>query len=147
MNRMTTGAFIVVALVFAVVLASPALGQDRPGTDYLGTWEYQGHHVHFTFVLRPDGTGYLADEVDTFPFSYSLDARVDPALLDLTYDVDMAFGRFSETLVSLERSAAGDLLHWVSDPLESTRPTWPGEKSRTPRGVTWITFHRVEPDR
>jgi len=144
-NGATTTIPIVGVLGFALMLTSPALGQERHGSDYLGTWEYEGGILHFTFVLRPDGTGYLADEVDTFPFRYSLDARLDPAPLDLTYDVDMAFGRFSETLVSLERSDAGDLLHWVSHPLESARPTWPGDASRAPPDVTWMTFHRTKP--
>jgi hypothetical protein len=97
-----------------VVLWAVVEAQEETGAGYVGTWEYDGPHVHFTFLLRPDGTGHLADEVHTFPFTYSLDAGSDPARLDLVYDVDMAFGRISHTLVRLERTDRGDLLHWVS---------------------------------
>jgi WD40 repeat protein len=126
-----------------VVLWAVVEAQEETGAGYVGTWEYDGPHVHFTFLLRPDGTGHLADEVHTFPFTYSLDAGSDPARLDLVYDVDMAFGRISHTLVRLERTDRGDLLHWVSRHSDSGPPEWPEASSRTPSGVTRITFHRV----
>jgi hypothetical protein len=124
------------------ILGSVVEAQEDIGAGYLGRWEYDGPHVHFTFLLTPDGTGYLADGVDTFPFTYSLDASSDPARLDLIYEVDMAFGRISHSLVRLEKTDRGDLLHWVSRHSDSGPPEWPEASSRTPSGVTWITFHR-----
>ncbi|KPJ95857.1 MAG: hypothetical protein AMS18_02115 [Gemmatimonas sp. SG8_17] len=119
--------------------------QDDSLAAYLGTWEYDGPQVRFTLLLRRDGTGHLADEVDSFPFAYVLDVGSDPARLDLTYEVDMAFGRLSYTLVRLERKENGDVLHWVSRHSESGPPEWPEESDRTPPGVTWITFRRAGP--
>jgi hypothetical protein len=110
---------------------------------YLGVWEYDGPQVRFRLFLKHDGTGYLADEVDSFPFTYALDVGSDPARLDLTYDVDMAFGRHSYTFVRLERTQNGDVLHWVSRHSESGPPEWPEASDRTPAGVTWITFRRI----
>ena len=112
---------------------------------YLGMWDYRGSQVHFTFVLKADSTGHLADEVDTFPFTYSLNTDQDPALLNLNYKVDMAFGRISHSLVRLERTEEGDLLHWVSFHSEMGPPEWPEAPSETPPGVTWITFQRIKP--
>ncbi len=127
------------------MLAYPLASQGDSRAVYLGTWEYRDSMVHFTFLLRPDGTGYLADEVDTFPFAYSLDVASDPARLDLVYEVDMAFGRISYTLVRLEGTAAGEQLHWVSMHSESGPPAWPEGSSCTPPGVSWITFRRPGP--
>lgn len=118
--------------------------QDDSLAAYLGTWEYDGPQVRFRLLLRGDGTGHLADEVESFPFTYVLDVRSDPARLDLTYEVDMAFGRLSHTLVRLERTENGDVLHWVSRHSETGPPEWPATSDRTPPGVTWITFRRAE---
>ncbi len=126
-----------------VALGSMRTAQEDSRAAYLGAWEYNSPQVRFTLLLRPDGTGYLADEVESFPFTYSLDVRDDPALLDLTYEVDMAFGRISHTLVRLERTEQGDRLHWVSCHSDSGPPEWPETNVRTPLGVTWITFRRA----
>lgn len=139
--------YILTLVAPAALLATPGSAQNSQEDDrcaYLGSWEYVGRLVHFTFMLSPDGTGYLADEINTYPFRYVLDVESDPARLDLFYEVDMAFGRTSHTLVRLERTDAGERLHWVSMPTESGPPEWPETASQTPRGVTWLTFERVE---
>ena len=79
--------FFLVSVICAAVIPSWAEPQEDANAGYWGKWEYQGSQVHFTFVLKPDGTGHLADEVDTFPFVYSLNALQDPASLDLPYQV------------------------------------------------------------
>jgi hypothetical protein len=137
--------FLAASTMLLATLGSVVAAQRDSKAAYLGTWEYVGRLVHFTFMLRSDGTGYLADEVDTFPFTYSLDVARDPARLDLVYEVDMAFGRVSHTLVRLERTHAGERLHWVSMHLDSGPPEWPEAIPRTPSSVTWITFQRVDP--
>ncbi len=124
-------------------LPSAMDAQHEPAAAYVGTWKYVGQHVEFTLTLRADGTGYLADEVDTFPFEYSLDVGRDPARLDLVYEVDMAFGRVSHTLVRLERTGSRQQLHWVSMHSERGPPEWPEDSSGAAAGVTWITFQRV----
>lgn len=149
---------ILVSLVIPILLLSQ-MGSASPPAElcphalvkadtshaFLGMWDYQGSHVHFVFALKSDSSGYLADDVDTFPFTYSLDTNQDPALLDLIYQVDMAFGRYSHTLVRLERTEEGDLLHWVSCHSDSGPPEWPESRSDTPAGVTWLTFQRIKP--
>lgn len=132
---------IFVPLLCAISLA-PASGQEYSAEDFFGAWTYRGSGVEFTLVLRSGGTGYLADEVEEFPFEFVLDAGRDPAHLDLTFGVDMAFGRYAETLVRLEEAPEGLLLHWVSWPTRSDRPAWPGEGQETGERPTLITFHR-----
>jgi hypothetical protein len=143
----------VFALQFVAVVAAAGFppmqnGYQEPqapaAAEYIGTWEFSGTQVRLTLLLRPNGTGHLADEVDTFPFEYSLDVDVDPARLELVYEVDMAFGRVSHSLVRLERTSEGDLLHWVSRHSDPGPPEWPESRGRTPPGVTWITFRRVQ---
>jgi len=136
--------FIASPVISPVARGSMSAAQGDSRAAYLGAWEYDSPQVRFTLLLRPDGTGYLADEVDSFPFTYSLDVRHDPARLDLTYEVDMAFGRLSHTLVRLERTEQGDRLHWVSCHSDSGPPEWPETNARTPSGVSWITFLRAE---
>jgi len=140
--RVPTGALVAPTTICALLVSATA-GQGNPKAAYLGTWEYDGPQVHFTLVLRPDGTGHLADEVDTFPFRYSLDLGSDPARLDLIYEVDMAFGRVSHTLVRLDTSGTPNRLHWVTRHSDSGPPQWPEPDSRTAAGTTWITFHRA----
>ncbi len=140
--RVLTGVLVAPTTMLALLVSAIA-GQGDPKAAYLGTWEYDGPLVHFTLVLRPDGTGHLADEVDTFPFRYSLDLGSDPARLDLVYEVDMAFGRVSHTLVRIDSSSAPDRLHWVTRHSDSGPPQWPEADSTAPAGTTWITFHRA----
>lgn len=133
-------------LLFAL-LGTAVVGtglQSRCGENFnlVGVWDLQSARAPSRLVIRESGEGYIRDQVDVIPFTYSLDLSRDPIWFDLQFE-DTTIGKW-QTLLRCESSVDGAVLKWVLRPEDGTRPVWPGDGSHVPAGVGVIRLWRVE---